>query len=84
MIAIMYCFGDVWEREPLPYSVSTFVTFNVSRLYVYSWGSCHNGMALPQLADRRDCLQVWMVPADVLNTKFRTAHKGWSSSSGVG
>jgi len=32
-------------------SVDTFVTFNVCRHYVYSWSSCHNGMALPQLAD---------------------------------
>jgi hypothetical protein len=39
-------------------------------------GSCHHGMALPQVADEGDDLQIWRVAANILNKQqWRTAGK---------
>ena len=46
-------------------------------------GPCHHDMARPQVADRRDGLQMWRIAAYILNKQFRTAGKGWSSSLGL-
>jgi hypothetical protein len=48
------------------------------------WVPCHHGMALPQVADGGESLQIWRVAANILNKQSRTADKGWPSSSGVG
>jgi hypothetical protein len=45
---------------------------------------CHHGMERPQVSDGGDGLQIWRVPANILNKQSRTADKGWSSSLGVG
>jgi hypothetical protein len=37
------------------------------------WVPCHHGIARPQVADGGDALQVWMVAANILNNKSRTA-----------
>jgi hypothetical protein len=37
-------------------------------------------MERPQVADGGDGLQIWRVPANILNKQSRTADKGWSSS----
>jgi hypothetical protein len=47
-------------------------------------GPFQHGMARPQVADRRDALQVWSVAANILNKQSRTADTWWSSSKGVG
>jgi hypothetical protein len=44
----------------------------------------HHGMALPQVADGEDGLQIWTVAANILNKQLRTAERGQSSSLGVG
>jgi hypothetical protein len=44
----------------------------------------HDSMALPQVADGGDGLQIWRVAANLLNKQSRTADKGWSSRFGVG
>jgi hypothetical protein len=41
-------------------------------------------MALPELADGRDDMQMWRVPLNVLNEKSGTSEKSWSSSLGTG
>jgi hypothetical protein len=41
-------------------------------------------MARPQVADRGDGLQIWMVARNILNKQSRTADRGWPSSLGVG
>jgi len=41
-------------------------------------------MARPQIADGAEGLQIWWVPANILNKQSRKADKGWSSSLGVG
>jgi hypothetical protein len=48
------------------------------------WVHCHHGMARPWVADRRDYLSIWRVPANILNKKSQTADSGSSSSLGVG
>jgi hypothetical protein len=48
------------------------------------WVTCNHGMARPQVTDGGDGLQIWRVPANILNKQSRTADKGWSSSLGVG
>jgi hypothetical protein len=45
-------------------------------------GSCHHGMAHPQVADG-DSLQFWRVAVNILNKQSWTADKGWSTSLGV-
>jgi hypothetical protein len=47
------------------------------------WVPCHHGMARPQVADGGNTLQVWRVPANILNKQSQTADKGWPSSLGV-
>jgi hypothetical protein len=47
-------------------------------------GRCHHGMARPQVADGGNGLQIWRVPANILNKQSRIADKEWSSSLGVG
>jgi hypothetical protein len=47
-------------------------------------GTCHHGMARPQVADGGDSLNIWRVAANILNKQLRTADKWWSSSVGVG
>ncbi|KAJ4430131.1 hypothetical protein ANN_22341 [Periplaneta americana] len=39
-------------------------------------GPYHHGMARPQVADRRDGLQIWRVAANILNKQSWTADKG--------
>jgi hypothetical protein len=46
-------------------------------------GPCHHGMARPQVADRKNGLQIWRLAANILNKQSRTADN-WSSSLGVG
>jgi hypothetical protein len=41
-------------------------------------------MACPQVAEGGDGLQIWRAAANILNKQLWTAHKGWSSSLGVG
>jgi hypothetical protein len=41
-------------------------------------------MALAQVADGGDGLQIWRVAANILNKQSRTADRGWPSSLGVG
>jgi hypothetical protein len=41
-------------------------------------------MAGPQVADKRDVLQIRHVTANILNKQVRTAKYGWSSSWGLG
>jgi hypothetical protein len=48
------------------------------------WVPCHHGMALPQVADGGDGLQIWKVAANILNKQSLTADKGWSSNLEVG
>jgi hypothetical protein len=48
------------------------------------WVPCHHGMVCPQVADGGNGLQIWRVPAKILNKQLRTADKGWSSSLGLG
>jgi hypothetical protein len=45
---------------------------------------CHHGMARAQVADGGDGPQIWTVAADIMNKRWRTADRGWSSSLGVG
>jgi len=47
-------------------------------------GPCHNGMALPRVANGRGDFQIWKVAANILNKQSPTADKGWSSSSEFG
>jgi hypothetical protein len=37
-----------------------------------------DGMVCPQFAGGGDGLQIWRVPANILNKWWRTADKGWS------
>jgi hypothetical protein len=53
-------------------------------LYAMLSGSCHHGMAQPQVADGGDGLQIWRVAANILNKQSQTADRGWSFSLGVG
>jgi hypothetical protein len=48
------------------------------------WVHSHHGMARPRVADRGDGLQIWRVPANILDKQSRTADSGWSSSLRVG
>jgi len=48
------------------------------------WVPCHHVMALPQVADGGEGLQVWRVVANIFNKQSLTADKRWSSSLGVG
>jgi hypothetical protein len=59
-------------------------TFSKDLLPIFMLGGCHHGMVHPQVADGGDALQVWRVPANILNKQSRTADKGWSSNLGVG
>jgi hypothetical protein len=45
---------------------------------------CHHGIARPQVAYRRDGLQIWRVAANILNKESRTADMEWASSFWVG
>jgi hypothetical protein len=57
------------------------------RGYIYTMlgGSpCHHSMARARVADGRDGLQLWRLPANILNKQPRINDKGWSSSLGVG
>jgi hypothetical protein len=45
---------------------------------------CHHGMARPRVADGGGGLQIWRVAANISVKQSRTAHKGWSSSLGLG
>jgi hypothetical protein len=47
-------------------------------------GHCHHDMARPWFADGGDGFQMWRVAANILNKKFRTADKGYSSNFGFG
>jgi len=47
-------------------------------------GSCHHGMARPQVAAGGDILQMWRVAANVMSKQSRTADKLWSSSVRAG
>jgi hypothetical protein len=49
-----------------------------------NWVGCHHGMARPQVADGGYGLQIWRVPANILNKQVRPADKRWSSSLCVG
>jgi hypothetical protein len=49
-------------------------------MYHVKWVPCHHGMGRPQVADGGDALQVWRVPANILNKQSRRAEKEWSSS----
>jgi hypothetical protein len=40
-------------------------------------------MALPQVADREDGLQIWRVAANILNKQSQTSERGWPSSLGA-
>jgi hypothetical protein len=42
--------------------------------------NCHHGMARLQVADRAEGLQIWSLPANILNKQSRTVDMGWSSS----
>jgi hypothetical protein len=43
---------------------------------------CHHDMALPQVADGGDGLQMWRVAVNILNKQSRTGDNGWSSNVG--
>jgi len=44
---------------------------------------CHQGMALPRVADGGDGMQIWRVSLNELDKQLRTTDKGWSSNFGV-
>jgi len=48
------------------------------------WGSCHHGMARPQVADGGTASNAEGICKNILSKQLRTANKGWSSSLGVG
>jgi hypothetical protein len=52
--------------------------------YHVRWVPSHHGMARPQVAGGGHALQFWRAAANILNKQSQTAHKGWSSSLGVG
>jgi hypothetical protein len=43
------------------------------------WVPYYHGMTHPQVTDGGDDLQVWRVPANIMNKQSRTADKKWSS-----
>jgi hypothetical protein len=47
----------------------------VTRQHV-RWVPCHHDTAGPQVANGGDGLQIWMVPANILNKQSRTADNG--------
>jgi len=47
-------------------------------------GPCHHGTASPQVVDGGDGVQMWRVPANILNKQSRRDDEGWSSRLGVG
>jgi hypothetical protein len=65
------------------YSQQMWYIFNVS-LRVWQVDHFHQDMACLQIADGGDSLQIWRVAAIILNMQSWIAHKGWSSSMGVG
>jgi hypothetical protein len=38
----------------------------------FKWGPCHHGLVCPQIADGSDCLQIWRLTVNILNTQSRT------------
>jgi hypothetical protein len=66
-------------------------SFSVILIADLSWLSdpicrspCHHGKARPQVADREDSLQIWRLPANILNKQLRIADMRWSSILGDG
>jgi hypothetical protein len=47
------------------------------------WVPFHDGMACPQDADGRGCVQIWRVSANILNKQSRIADTGWSCGFGL-
>jgi hypothetical protein len=60
--------------------------FNDGHHFVHvEWVHCYHGMARPQVAHGGDALQIWRVPANILNKQSPTDDKGCSSFGlGVG
>jgi hypothetical protein len=50
----------------------------------FKWGSCHQGMVRPQVAEGEDGLQIWCLNLNILNKQSQTAKNVWSSIFGVG
>jgi hypothetical protein len=52
-------------------------------LFYVKWVPCHHGMPHPQVAARGDRLQIWRVPANILNKQSRIADGGGPPAWGV-
>jgi hypothetical protein len=57
---------------------SSLILFSHVRVGLPS-GSCHQDMARPRVADRRDDIKIWRVAANTSNKQLQTGDKGWYS-----
>jgi hypothetical protein len=50
--------------------------YSMVHCFHVKWVPCRHGVARPQVADGGEGLQIWRVPASILNKQSRTADKG--------